>query len=493
MSRSALCFMLFLVGGGALAVDQPTQSVSSSGQSSESNPLPAGGGAPHALAFSGRKTLEAKLNSPARLDFGGRQRVAAQEVLDQLRERHQLSIRFDMPTFAWLMGEEPPSPLKQSPLMQSAQVTRFGSPGQGSRIYSASPVPTHAEFVGVPTIEAEAVLQNAVNGNVAYGPAPATASPAPPPIDAAPGGAPASSVPTGLPNGNSGLGPAAAPSELPSTDNLPTPTNSPAYKAAPEQAGSKPNDKEAREKPLLSESLQELFKVEIDVLAIDLKNVSVATALRHALDAAPIVSEDMSGIPIPTTDALLLDYLIEEDGLLITTRMKALVSKETRVYSIKHLRDCPAEQLSKLIRQSIRPWSWRSQINDLGDQLKGTPLPAEFLTSMIKSSVQLAAAEMGATVSMPADNESSNSVHAASVSATKSDPSSEAQQMAIVGNALVNGLVTFAHTTLSTLEMIHYGEPPTGTIQTLPGKLIITQSQLAHREIADLLKQLAED
>jgi hypothetical protein len=61
----------------------------------------------------------------------------------------------------------------------------------------------------------------------------------------------------------------------------------------------------------------------------------------------------------------------------------------------------------------------------------------------------------------------------------------------MVGNAIVNGLVAFAHTTLSAIEMFHYAEPPSGTIQTLPGKLIIRQSQAAHREIADLLEQLA--
>jgi hypothetical protein len=71
--------------------------------------------------------------------------------------------------------------------------------------------------------------------------------------------------------------------------------------------------------------------------------------------------------------------------------------------------------------------------------------------------------------------------------------SSEASAATIGINALVNALVTFAHASLSAMEMVHYAEPPTGTIQTLPGKLIITQSQSAHREIADLLKQLEEE
>jgi hypothetical protein len=63
----------------------------------------------------------------------------------------------------------------------------------------------------------------------------------------------------------------------------------------------------------------------------------------------------------------------------------------------------------------------------------------------------------------------------------------------MLGNAMVNGLVTFLQATLASLEMFHYAEPPTANIQTLPGRLVITQSQAAHREIAELLKQLAEE
>ena len=129
------------------------------------------------------------------------------------------------------------------------------------------------------------------------------------------------------------------------------------------------------------EILAELLKIEIDVQNLDLSRTSVATVLRHALDAAPLAGiEDYAGMPILFTNAMLLDYLIEDHGLLITTRMKALTSKETRVYSIKHLPNLPPDELAKTIRHAIRPWSWRSQINDLGDQLKGSPLPTELLT-----------------------------------------------------------------------------------------------------------------
>jgi hypothetical protein len=238
-------------------------------------------------------------------------------------------------------------------------------------------------------------------------------------------------------------------------------------------------------------SLEKLLNVEVAIQNLDLKNVSVATALRHAFDAVPSstdLDDELSGLPIMLTNASLLDYVIEDDGLLITSRMNALTLKETRVYSVKNLKDFTPEQLAKVIRLSVRPWSWRSQLNDLGDQLKsGAPrLPAEMVTTIVKSGVQLVSDETG-IVTDTAKVSGENSA------ATKDVQNSGAEQLTIDGNALVNGLVTVAQASVSALEILHFADPPTGTIQTLPGKLIITQSQAAHREIADLLKQLAEE
>lgn len=233
------------------------------------------------------------------------------------------------------------------------------------------------------------------------------------------------------------------------------------------------------------EILAELLKAEIDVQNLDLSRASVATVLRHALDAAPLTgNEDYTGMPILFSNAMLLDYLIEDHGLLITTRMQALTKKETRVYSIKHLADIAPDELSKTIRHSIRPWSWRSQINDLGDQLKGSPLPADMLTSIVKTGVQMAGSDFGVSVTPNSE--------ADAAAAAKKSSAEEARQMEMLGNAIANGLVTLAQATVSALEMVHYAEPPTGTIQILGTRLIITQSQTAHREIAELLKQLEE-
>ena len=250
-----------------------------------------------------------------------------------------------------------------------------------------------------------------------------------------------------------------------------------------------------------------LNTVEIDLTNLDVKTVSVATLLRHSLDAvmqaAPnaMQDEDFAGFPILLTNATLLDYIVEDDGLLITSRMNSLLVKETRVYSIKNLKDYTPEQLAKVIRLSIRPWSWRSQINDLGEQLKASSgaVPPAVVTSLMKAGVQMASAETGISVDMGKESDDSSTTKNDANGAPSSDAVAnsnttiDAAEMAAMGHALVNGLVTVANASLSALEMAHYADLPTGTIQTLPGKLVITQSQAAHREIADLLKQLSEE
>ena len=76
------------------------------------------------------------------------------------------------------------------------------------------------------------------------------------------------------------------------------------------------------------------------------------------LDALPSGDPDDrgSGSPIVETEASQFDYLVEDDGLLITTRLKVLATKETRVYSLKNLKDSTPDQLSTVIRHGrLRP------------------------------------------------------------------------------------------------------------------------------------------
>jgi len=146
-----------------------------------------------------------------------------------------------------------------------------------------------------------------------------------------------------------------------------------------------------------------ILSLPVSVRSVDLKNVTVATALRHALDGVPpsmISSELVLIVPMKLTEASTLDYMVENDGLVITTRLNAQTIKETRVYSTKRIKDCKPEEISKVIRQAVRPWSWRSQINDLGEQMRVSAhgIPAQILTSVLQTGAQLVSAESGITV-----------------------------------------------------------------------------------------------
>jgi hypothetical protein len=409
MSRYLLAAGICLALGHASSAAEPPRNVAGPRQAGHISTLPldSTAAAPQALAADakpaaaavGRKALESLLLSPAKLDFGQRDTITIKELLDQVHERHQLSIRFDMPTLSALYGASQSGEL-------SGPVTAYSAP--------AAALVTTAAAVDSPVTASPQVIPSAE----------ATDAPAAPAV------------------------------EMP------------------------------------HRFLADVLNTEINIATIDLEHVSIATALRHALDALGTgdFGGEASGLPIALSNAGMVDYVLEDDALLITSRLKALTYKETRVYSVKHLKDLKPEQLAAVIRQSIRPWSWRSRIDDLGEQLRvgGPRIPSKALAAIVKSSVQLASAETGIDVNV--------SDTPAEKSAAKPDAETlDSKDMAMLGDALVNGLVTFVHTTLTTLEIMHYADPPTGSIQTLPGKLVITQSQAAHREIAELLKQLAEE
>ncbi|MDB5348155.1 MAG: hypothetical protein JWP89_6532 [Schlesneria sp.] len=452
--------------------------------------------------ISGRTQLEALLLSPANLDFEGRKHVTVREVLDQLHQQHHLSLRFDTPTLASMLDKS-----SQTPAYRSAQVaTNYMAPLGFAACYpgvSCQPGVVHIQSSqpAFPVAAAAyyspdeagdiAPAQPGVQSKAPAATAPAPASSATPNVAVAPAAA-APQVGPQAPMPAVSQEPPVSATPAPATE-APAPAQAapPIYYEPGTSSQAPPFDKpgpavvqpEAPSPKGIQQILEELLDKELDIQTLDLSRVSIATVLRQALDAAPTAqSDEVSGMPILMTNAALLDYLIEDDGLLITTRMKALSTRETRVYSIKHLQDLPAEQLAKTIRQSIRPWSWRSQISDLGEQLKGTPIPGETLTSLVKTGVQLVGAEVGVDIS-PESTAEPKTINRAD----------EARQMEMLGGAITNGLVTFAQTTLLALEMVHYAEPPTASIQTLGHKLIITQSQTAHREIAELLKQLADD
>ncbi len=342
---------------------------------------------------------------------------------------------------------------------------------------------------------------------------PAMACPAGPTYSAAPACPVTSqySAYSAAPATPSAISPSAAPPAPPSPAPLVAPGSESDCQAVEAKPADEPRDVVA-----------ELLKTPVNVGTLDLHNMTVATVLRHALESLPTGgdSEDASGLPIALTTAATFDYVVENDGLLVTSRLKALTYKETRVYSVKNLKHFQAEQLAVVIRQAVRPWSWRSRIDDLGEKLRvgGPRIPPKAIEALLKSGVQLtggvsmeptltampaepppppgATPPVPASVAAPAPTTTPGAaaVPLPAVVAHPADSDSlTPQDAALLGDAIVNGLVTFVHTSLTAVEIMHYADPPTGSIQTLPGKLIITQSQAAHREIEELLKQLAEE
>jgi hypothetical protein len=73
------------------------------------------------------------------------------------------------------------------------------------------------------------------------------------------------------------------------------------------------------------------------------------------------------------------------------------------------------------------------------------------------------------------------------------NPAAELLAMQAMGGLLSSGTRAAMHGTLSSVEILHYADPPTGIIEVLPGRLVISQSLGAHREIKDLLEQLSAE
>ncbi len=434
--------------------------------------------------------LEAILHEPAGLEFPSGKPVAVGDILDQLHKQHGLSIRFDVPTLSALYGGAGPGP---------AQNIGIGRSDDGSLTATVGKKQPSNIGVGIPN--PPDATSGSADGRASVAAAPSENGSA----HSANVSRPASSrrTPEPVVRAQSPTGPASLPPPIEAQTSTSTSANAalpPAYPPAatkPSAATSESHcDKQSScQVPETFQSyLDQALMTEVDVRHVDLQSVSVATALRIALEALPAtgLDDEASGLPITLTNASLFDYLVDDDGILITTRLTALAHKETRVYSVKHLKDITSAQLATVIRQSVRPWSWRSRIDEIGDQLRASTahVPAKALGEVLKAGFQAAADATGVSLaSDQADDKSEAKSDAKKPAAEMSD----AEQAEMLGNAVVNGLVTFAHTTLTALEIAHYADPPTGSIQTLPGKLIITQSQAAHREIADLLKQLGDE
>ena len=221
--------------------------------------------------------------------------------------------------------------------------------------------------------------------------------------------------------------------------------------------------------------------------AVALTGASVGETLQQLLDAAapPIMDTGESlGMPL-SIRALTLDYIIEGRSIVITTRLRANAVKETRVYRIANLKGMPPEQVAKVICHSIRPWSWRSQASEIADRLA-----ARFPKGSMKLPQISVASQYIPTQILTASGEEPESEPPSALPQPQSAELT-AEDLANLGQLLTGGALAAIETVVNTVEIVHYGDPPTGVMEVLPGVLVITQSQGAHREISGLLEELA--
>lgn len=414
--------------------------------------------------------IQERLSQPARLKFPDEQRISLGDFIDQAAEAHQLSIRIDKNLASLLfLGRE-------SMLVAGDGVPEIGNQAQAFAIHGGivstfHQAPVYAGPVGVQDTQA-------LSTSSTY-PVPA-----------------ASAQPTYQPSSYSQLAdPDAAPApssgiEVPASDRPEQPVPVQAYKAeqAPVQASTAADvviDAQELEETdhrlqLSSRVVELLLETEISTAGLQHPHLSLESVLQHALDHVTTVIDMASlegelAFPIVATHAYDLTLLVEDDHVLITTVAAANLKKTTKVYSVKNLGDFDEEELGKVIQRTVRPWSWRSQVNHLVEQVS-----AEWPTSVKVPNIKI---DLSGVVSESEDNSSGTS--------TKSESTEvDLTGLKTMAQLLSSGTVAAAHTMISGTEMLHYADPPTADLETLPGVLIITQSQQAHREIQDLLDQL---
>ncbi len=390
-----------------------------------------------------REAVEAILARPVEWTPKHPQSVTIDEFIEHARSKHGLAIRWDAPSLMFLNGDGGfPFSMFGTPGTHRATVWSEAAPSPYVQAYSTA-VPAH--------------LQHHVTN---FPTATPTYAPADAPTDQSPA-APVPPADASLP-----AQPAPLPPEL-------------SAKAEAVKPAADASDSESDDEP----PYRVLSAMPIRASNLALEGATVGETLQQLLEAVlpPIngLGEDV-GIPL-TTRALTLDFVVDGRSVVITTALRANARKETRVYPIGHLKGLPQEQIAQTICRSIRPWSWRSQTAEIAERLAAR---------MPKGGLTLPQVSMSSTTIMGDVTPASHPASGPAVNIPQ-PVQIKPEEIAALGQLLSGGAIAAVETIVNAVEIVHYGDPPTGVMQVLPGMLVITQSQGAHREIADLLAQLA--
>jgi hypothetical protein len=413
-----------------------------------------------------KAAIEKKLDQPLQWDLADRDEVTMAELINFVQEKHGLKIRWDASSLALFQGEQAPLaglfPIPASQATYDPYVSDpLGTPpplAPSVAPYPSSPESPKPEATPEKPQQAPAKPSEGANSPSYPATSPYAQPPAAPSKNAAPPDVPATGQPYAGP--------------------LPTapPTAAQAY--LPPVAAEPEADRPADSNP--EDLIASYNEAPIAVSAVSLEDATVREGLEQLLNALPMTGGAAISVGLPiTTRALHLDLLVDENSVLITTQLRANAAKETRVYRLGSLSEMPPETLVRVITRNVRPWSWRSQVHEIADQLASrwpkTPLPLPKVEINMTEGVKLASSEV-AGGSQP----------------TAAFPSASDETVAATGQLLAGGAVAAVDTLVAALEIVHHGDPPTGVIETLPGMLVITQSQGSHREIEELLDALRE-
>lgn len=458
-------------------------------------------------ALERRAAVERLLDQPLDWDLKDRDSITLKEFTEHVRQHHGLSIRWDAATFLMLQGGGE-SLLGFGARRATPSATAYLPSGYLPSGYAPSACPPGMECpaplpAGPPATFAEPYTNLSYAGPQYVKPAaaaitlPPTAKPQPGLLAEAPAAPPIAPAEQAAPVAESAKpaekSPApkavAAPALVPVSPNDQPLTPPIAEDAKAPPATDKSDESSHDEAP----PHEQFAKMPIALSALSLEDATIEEALQQMLDAVMPPMGDLAGetigVPI-VTRAMTLDYLIEGNSVLITTHLRANSRKETRVYRIGHLKNLPPEALARVITHSVRPWSWRTQATEIAERLASRWPKGDFLSLPIASidgmelmeGIKLTAGQAAGAV-QPAGG-SSPAAPAAAKEATD-------EAVAATGQLLAGGAVATVQSIVAALEIVHHGDPPTGVIETLPGMLIVTQSQGAHREIADLLEELS--
>lgn len=417
-----------------------------------------------------RAKWNAILQKPAELQFAGEESLTLGELLQQIRLKHGLTVRVDLPHLVPMLGgasalqatrSQPSVPYYAAApqqLLGESLLPSGTSPVVGT-ITLPPPTPTYILASGEPL--PQPVVESPVS---------ALSAPVPPSIKAEP------------------MSPVAVPVETPSEE-----------KSGPENMGA-----------MMKNLTETALKSPIHTAALFDPDASatVEDVLRQALEQAlPIstllqasLSEELM-LPTMPTKALEWELLVVDEGILLTSKLNANLHKETRVYSTKALEKTAGlktAEVARVLTRTVRPWSWKNEYADAAsaDKPKSPQDKTKAGTKTGKSitlpkinfdlSSLISATKTTAVQQLRLVNGEGTTSTTAEIKPENVELSEE--QLELLGRAW-DGLF---EATVTSIQVIYHADPPTGIMEVLPGMLIISQSQGAHREIAELLEQLAE-